>query len=193
MGQRLAKASHTFRREMDLGRWPDRGWCALQREAALAAAHVRLRIGVHGFSPGQKFCGCPCRASTTEVRIGGNRRALTWTGAERHRCATVQVFRDDKKNSRRLARQSPLVFGVDAAAIGMGAIYEGIWRQHMPAFNPTANKKNRQPSRVCRLRKNSLGGISQPGPGPYQPSAATAALKVLLGRITASSLAASGW
>lgn len=172
MGQRLAKASHAFRREMDLGRWPDRGWCALQREAALAAAHVRLRIGVHGFSPGQKFCGCPCRASTTEVRIGGNRRALTWTGAERHRCATVQVFRDDKKNSRRLARQSPLVFGVDAAAIGMGAIYEGIWRQHMPASNPTANKKNGSPHGSAGCAKTAWAASASPGLGlisPVQP------------------------
>src|SRR5690606_2325004 len=61
-------------------RWPWRGspggggGCVRQSKAALAAAHGRLRIGVHGFSPAKNLEGYPCPASTTEAHIGGNRR-----------------------------------------------------------------------------------------------------------------------
>lgn len=115
--------------------------------------------------------------------------------AKRHRGSKTQGFRDDRQDFRRPSAGSPVAFWVHATAIGMGAIYEGIRQPNTPSQQTGSQQKNRQPTRDCRfyLDDRNPGSISQPRPGPYEPSAATAALKVLLGRITASSLAVSGW
>lgn len=135
--------------------------------------------------------GAHVLASATEVHIGGNRRGGTCRRAERRRWPKAQVFRDDKKNSRRPAPGSLVVIGVHATVIGMGLIYLGICALGIRA---EGTQKNRQPSRVCRFYVvESSPGAYATQARPYQPSAATAALKVLLGRITASSLATSGW
>ena len=65
-------------------------------------------------------------ASATEAHIGGNRRVGTWRKAERRRKLKTQVFRDDRRDSRRPMAGSPVAFGVHATAIGMGPIYLGI-------------------------------------------------------------------
>ena len=165
------------------------------REVALVAAHCRLRIGVHGFSPVERFGGVHVLASATEVHIGGNRRVGTWCKAERRRWLKARVFRDNRRDSRRPMAGSLVAFGVHATAIWMSEIYEGIQGPNTRSHQAGKQQKNRQPSRVCRfyLDDGNPGGMHQPWSGPYQASAATAALKVLLGRITASSLATSGW